>query len=94
MLHCLPGPFSAKARAFGNLTPLLAPGGVVFGTTILGKGIDRSVPARLLMAYYNRHGVFSNEDDGLDEITGTLKAHFRTASVRVIGCVAFFVGRT
>jgi SAM-dependent methyltransferase len=92
VLHCLPGPFSAKARVFANLTPLLAPGGVVFGTTILGKSTRQRILARELMDFYNRLGVFSNADDNCDDLATALQQHFRTAAIRVEGSVASFVG--
>jgi hypothetical protein len=83
---------AAKARAFASLVPILAPGGVLFGSTILGMGVRQSLPAHALLRSYNRLGVFGNADDSLDDLTQALKAHFRTAAVRVVGCVAHFVG--
>src|SRR5687768_12307199 len=36
VLHCLPGTMREKAAVFGHLKRGLAPGGVLFGATILG----------------------------------------------------------
>ena len=94
LLHCLPGTISSKGVVFQNLKPLLKQGGVIFGTTILGKGIKRNFLAKTLMQIYNSKRIFSNLNDNAGELESVLKANFRDYSIRVIGCVAFFVGRT
>ena len=94
LLHCLPGTISSKGVVFQNLKPLLKQGGVIFGTTILGKGIKRNFLAKTLMQIYNSKRIFSNFNDNAGELESILKANFRDYSIRVIGCVAFFVGRT
>jgi hypothetical protein len=38
------GPFAHKAVVFDNLKPLLAPGGVIFGSTILGFQAKHNAP--------------------------------------------------
>ena len=40
VLHCLPGRMSEKLAAVDHLRPLMANGAVLFGATILGRGID------------------------------------------------------
>jgi hypothetical protein len=40
LLHCLPGPMSAKGVAFEHAHRALAPGGTLFGVTILGKDVE------------------------------------------------------
>jgi SAM-dependent methyltransferase len=90
LLHCLPGPFAAKARVFSVLGAHLAPGGVLFGATILGAGVVRNRPARMLMRAYNRTGVFGNAADSLEQLEGALSVHFERHEVRTIGCVALF----
>ena len=64
VLHCLPGDIESKAVAFDNLAPLLEPGGVIFGTTILGHGVEHTPLGRTLIRAYNRKEIFSNLDDG------------------------------
>src|SRR5579859_7956477 len=61
LLHCLPGAMRDKAVVFQHAKAVLKPGGVVFGTTILGQGVQRNVLAKALMATYNRRRIFSNE---------------------------------
>jgi ubiquinone/menaquinone biosynthesis C-methylase UbiE len=94
LLHCLPGTISSKGVVFPNLKPLLKQGGVLFGTTILGRGIKRNVLAKMLMRVYNSKRIFSNLEDNAADLKSVLKVNFREYSIRVIGCVAFFVGRT
>lgn len=95
LLHCLPGNILSKGAVFRNLKPLLNHnGGVIFGTTILGEGIRRNFLARILMQAYNSRGIFGNTDDNAADLESVLGDNFRDYSIRVVGCVAFFVGRT
>jgi ubiquinone/menaquinone biosynthesis C-methylase UbiE len=93
LLHCLPGDIRSKGVVFQNLKRLLAPGGVIFGTTILGKGIKRNFLAKTLMRVYNSKRIFANLEDNASDLESILKANFRESSLRVVGCVAFFAGR-
>jgi hypothetical protein len=62
---------------FSHLKPLLDPkGGVIFGTTILGKGIRRNFLAKALMHAYNAKGIFANLDDNAADLENILKANF------------------
>ena len=82
LLHCLAG---------NNI--LLKDGGVLFGTTILGKGLSHNLFARQLMRVYNIKGIFGNKNDTYDDLEKILIKHFRAYEIHVVGCVAFFVGR-
>jgi hypothetical protein len=94
LLHCLPGNLLSKGAAFRNLKPLLnSHGGVIFGTTILGAGIKRNFLADILIQAYNSKGIFSNLNDNSDDLESVLRDNFRDFSIRIVGCVAFFVGR-
>lgn len=93
VVHCLPGAIADKQPAFAHARAALAPGGVVFGATILGRGVPLSPPARAMTAVSNRRGVLSNlEDDpaGLDAVLGRV---FGRHEVRVRGAVALFTAR-
>ena len=94
LLHCIPGSMESKAVAFDHLKTLLNPNGVLFWATLLQGGVTRNWFAKRLMAVYNKKGVFSNEQDNLEELTRTLKQRFRDVSVEVVGCTAMFSGRT
>jgi hypothetical protein len=91
LLHCLPGGIAKKAVAFDNLAPLLAPGGVVFGATLLSIGVERSAAARALMRLYNRKGVFSNMADSVQGLRAALDQRFRLVEIEIVGCAALFV---
>jgi hypothetical protein len=93
LLHCLPGKMAAKCCIFDNLRPLMAPGAVIFGSTLLQRGVERSIAARALMAYYNFYGVFSNTSDSLATLRQELELRFRTVSIEIVGCVALFSAR-
>ena len=92
VLHCLPGDIDSKAVAFDNLIPLLQPGGVVFGTTILGRGVEHTRLAGTLMRAYNRKGIFSNLDDDRAALERCLADRFDRHELEVSGCVALFAG--
>ena len=92
LLHCLPGTISDKGAVFRHLKPLLAPGGVMFGATLLHGGVDRSWPARRLMAVYNAKGIFDNAHDDLEGLRAMLAEHLDAVSVDVVGCAALFSG--
>ncbi|BAY29779.1 hypothetical protein NIES2107_16230 [Nostoc carneum NIES-2107] len=94
LLHCLPGNnILSKEIVFKNLKTLLKDDGVIFGTTILGKGVSHNLFARQLMRTYNAKGIFGNINDSCEDLAKILKKHFRTYEIRIVGCVAFFVGR-
>lgn len=94
LLHCLPGNLTDKAAVFRNLKPLLNPKrGVIFGTTILGKGTRQNLLAQTLMRVYNSKQIFGNVDDHMADLEGVLQDHFRDYTLRIVGCVAFFTGR-
>lgn len=93
LLHCLPGTMQSKQVVFDNLKPWLNPGGVVFGTTILGQGIRPNSLARRLMKLYNAKAIFSNSHDDLSNLEAILKQHLQEYETKVVGCVAFFKGQ-
>ncbi len=63
VLHCLPGTIATKARAFEHLEPLLKPGGLIFGSTVLATGVRHNRLSRRVMARLNEKGIFSNTAD-------------------------------
>jgi len=93
LLHCLPGTIRTKSVVFDHFKPLLNPGGVIFGCTILNKGVKKSRPAQWTMNWLNRQKVFANLDDDLGDLREELSKRFRDNDVQVIGCMALFWGR-
>jgi 2-polyprenyl-3-methyl-5-hydroxy-6-metoxy-1,4-benzoquinol methylase len=93
LLHCLPGSMAAKAVCFDRLKALMNPHAVIFGSTLLQSGVERSGLARRLMDVYNKKGIFTNDADDLDGLTTELRKRFNDVSVQVVGCAALFSGR-
>ena len=93
LLHCLPGRMEEKTLVFENIKPLLHPGGVIFGSTLLSSGLKQNSFAKKLTRIYNSKGIFSNQNDSLAGLEKILKAHFTEIRLKVIGCAALFSGR-
>lgn len=90
LLHCLPGGLKSKSIVFQNVKPLLKDGGVIFGSTILGRGVEHNFLAKRLMRAYNARGIFSNLSDSQEDLEAGLRAHFNQCTICVKGCVALF----
>ena len=90
LLHCLPGDLKGKSIVFQNLRPLLKDGGMLFGSTILGRGVKHNFLARRLMRAYNASGIFNNRLDSPEDLEAGLREHFNQCTIRVQGCVALF----
>ena len=93
LLHCLPGTIRTKGVVFDHLKPLLKPGGLIFGCTILNKGVKKSPPAQWTMNWLNRQKVFTNLEDDLEDLKAELSKRFQRYDVQVIGCMALFWAR-
>lgn len=90
LFHCVPGTWADKGVAFHHLARVLAPGGVLFGGTVLGRGVEHNMIGRKLMSVYNDKGVFHNTDDDIDGLEHALGRHFSEVTVDVVGTVALF----
>ena len=93
LLHCLPGPMARKAAAFRHLKPYLAPGGVLFGATILGRGVPHNALGRRVMALYESKGIFGNAEDDEAGLRAALSDQFSDVQLRLRGRVAIFTAR-
>jgi ubiquinone/menaquinone biosynthesis C-methylase UbiE len=94
LLHCLPGLPEQKATAVArNVRRHLQPNGVVFGSTVLGRGVRHNVLGRSLMRVYNKKGIFSNRDDDLEGLERALAGVFSDVRVNLKGTVALFSAR-
>jgi hypothetical protein len=95
LLHCLPGQIDSKAATLAaNVRPYLEPGGVLFGSTILGRGVTHTRMGRRLMKIYNAKGIFSNAEDDERRLRQGLAATFADVQIEVVGAVALFAART
>lgn len=90
VLHCLPGSFGEKEKVIQHLKGVLAPEGVLFGSTILGSGVPLNAAAQAVLTLYNALGSFHNKHDTVEGIKKALAGNFRSVRVRVIGAVALF----
>jgi hypothetical protein len=90
VLHCLPGSMTQKLAVVDHLCALMAPGAVLFGATILGRGVVPNGAARALLALYNRNGVFNNREDDRASLEQGLKRRFDTVAIETQGCIAIF----
>jgi hypothetical protein len=90
VLHCLPGRLSEKLVAIDHLRPLMRKGAVLFGATILGRGIAPNIAARALLDLYNAIGVFNNREDDLAALSDGLAQRFGEVEIETQGCVALF----
>ncbi|HEY3334942.1 MAG TPA: class I SAM-dependent methyltransferase [Candidatus Limnocylindrales bacterium] len=90
VLHCLPGPLERKARAVANVAGVLAPDGVLFGASVLGRGGRHTWAARRMLAAFNREGGFDNLADTEDGLREILEASFERVDIDIVGSVALF----
>lgn len=93
VIHCLPGPMERKARAIAHVAAVLAPTGVLFGASVLGRSGDHNRVARGFLSVFNRQGGFDNLDDAEDGLREVLAASFEQVELDVIGSAAVFVAR-
>ena len=94
LFHCLPGGLEWKVRTVAsNLRPYLAQSGVLFGATILGRGVEHNLLGRRLMRLYNRKGIFSNLEDDEQGLERGLASQLTDVEIEVVGAVALFAGR-
>ncbi len=92
LLHCLPGNMQDKAKVFEHLKPLMRSNSVIFGTTILGEGVEHNFLGEKLIKLYNMKGIFGNQKDSSKDLEKILSLHFKSHKINLEGCVAFFAG--
>jgi ubiquinone/menaquinone biosynthesis C-methylase UbiE len=91
LLHCLPGPLESKAATLAaNVRPYLEPGGVLFGSTILGRHAPHTRLGRRLLSLYNAKGIFSNLEDDEHGLEQGLASALTGVEIRTVGAVALF----
>jgi SAM-dependent methyltransferase len=90
VIHCLPGPLERKADAIANVAAVLAPDGMLFGASVLGRSGRHSWPARRMLEAFNREGAFANLDDTETGLREILAASFDRVELEVVGSIALF----
>ncbi len=90
LLHCVPGSIPEKGIVFEHIKAVLAPDGIVFGSTVMSQAGIAYLPARLLMDRYNQVGVFHNREDRMEDLQQVLSRLFENVEIIQEGCVVFF----
>jgi SAM-dependent methyltransferase len=90
VLHCLPGPLSRKAEAVANVAAVLAPTGVLFGASVLGRSGSHTWLARRVLTAFNARGAFENLDDTDEGLREILSAAFERVELETVGSVVIF----
>ena len=90
VLHCLPGPLTRKATAIANVAKVLAPGGVLFGASVLGRSGPHTWLGQQALTAFNRRGAFDNLDDGEEGIREILAASFNDVEIESVSSIAIF----
>jgi SAM-dependent methyltransferase len=91
VLHCLPGPMERKALAIEHIAQVMAPDGVLFGSTVLGRAARHTRMGRAFLTAFNRRGAFDNLDDTEAGLRAILERSFREVSIEIVRGVAVFV---
>ena len=92
LLHCLPGNMQIKEACIYNAISMLQPYGILFGATILADKNFHTTASQFLCNFYNKKGIFSNQEDSHEALLQVLNKHLNDVNVSVIGCVAVFKG--
>ena len=93
VIHCLPGPFERKTGAVANVAAVMAPDGVLFGSSVIGETGSHNAVARTMLRAYNRRGAFDNLEDSEEAIGEMLASSFEEVEVDTIGSIAVFTAR-
>lgn len=90
VLHCLPGPLPSKAAAIANVAAVLTPGGILFGSSILGTSGRHTWLGRRILEANNRRGTFDNLGDTEEGLGEILSAWFERVELETVGTMAIF----
>jgi ubiquinone/menaquinone biosynthesis C-methylase UbiE len=90
LLHCVPGTLREKSVVFDHAQRVLAPGGTVFGATVLGSEDVHTERSMKVTKSLNENGDFSNLGDRREDLEAALAERFVTSEVEVEGAVALF----
>jgi len=93
VLHCLPGPMSARAHIIRGLAAQLAEGGVLFGASVLGTPRLHTWLSRAALQQNNRLGIFDNLADTQEALSTLLNESFALVNLEIVGSVAVFAAR-
>jgi SAM-dependent methyltransferase len=90
VIHCLPGPLTRKAAAVANVAAVLAPDGVLFGASVLGRSGQHTWLGRRVLSAFNRRGAFDNLDDSEEGLREILAASFESVDMETFRSIVVF----
>lgn len=93
LLHCVPGGWDTKGKAFGHIAEVMADDGVFFGATVLARGVRHTVLSRATLRRFWRSGVFHNAADDLTGLVAALERAFESVEVGTRGSAAVWTAR-
>lgn len=93
LLQCIPAAMPEKAIVFEHARSVLAPGGVVFGATVLVGGVKHTRLSKQQLKVGNRRGAYFNLEDNLEDLDAGLANAFDSHEIEIQGTVALFVAR-
>lgn len=95
LLHCLPGPFSRKAKVFSTVKRNLAADGVCIGATILraGQGTEETAMSYWSRWWLLRNGIIDNEGDDRRSMEEALRLNFEEVESWMVGKVLLWRAR-
>lgn len=93
LLHRLPDHPHQRGQVVSLLATLLRPEGVLYGATLLGRGVRHTWLARQLNAHFQRRGCFHNEGDDLFSLQRLLRRRFDEVELEQQGSLALFTAR-
>ncbi len=94
LLHCLPGNMETKGIVFKNALEVLKPGGTIFGSTILNRGVKTNPMRTFTLKMINRRGFMTNLEDTVDGLKANLEKYFKESEVWTIGAEMLFRARS
>ncbi len=92
LLHCLPGTMLLKKVVIANAISMLAPGGILFGSTILADPELQNFLSIRMMRFFCKKKFFSNLEDTHSTLKHVLEENLSNVEIQIIGCVALFRG--
>jgi SAM-dependent methyltransferase len=93
LLHCLPGNMETKSVVFKNALEVLKPGGTIFGSTFLYRGVKANLLRTVTLKIVNRAGFMHNLEDTEEGLKADLEQYFTESAVWTIGSEALFRAR-
>jgi ubiquinone/menaquinone biosynthesis C-methylase UbiE len=93
LMHCVPGGWDDKGKAFQHIADVMADNGVFFGATVLDSGVPHTALSRAEMRRLRARGMFHNQSDDKTGLVDALDRAFESVDVDTRGSVALWTAR-